>query len=314
MRKQNAFILKILMISIALMSLLLLIVYKNEDLKVSERTLIINKLINKTTIKTVEAEVSKKAKSNLPKDIMIHKVKQPLTQIQYEAEFLDMLDTRELTRTFNYINKNHKINEEDFQVISHALESVSAKHPEYMGYINEMNTKIVKNGYFTEITIFLIPKLALDNNKNIGEMLDLFELEAINVIEKLKSEGKISDTQTEKKKAKVLYTWVVQNTKYKNNNSIETYSGYGQLINGEAVCQGYVSSYNYLLRLVGIENVKGVSGHVDGQPHIWTEAILDGERVIIDVTFGDPVPDRGDKVDYKYFDINEMEIRKTHSW
>lgn len=303
------------MISIAFMFILLLLVYKNEDLKISESTLIINKLINKPIIKAVDTETSTNVKSNLPKDIMIHKVKQPVTQIQYEAELLDMLNTRELTRTFNYINKKqNKINDEDFQVISHALDSVSSKYPEYMGYINEMNTEIVKNGYFSEITILLIPKLALENNKDIGQMLDSFESKAINVIEKLKSEGKISETQTEKKKARALYTWIVQNTKYKNNNSIETYSGYGQIINGEAVCQGYVSSYNYLLRLVGIEDVKGVSGHVDGQPHIWTEAILDGERVIIDVTFGDPVPDRGIKVDYKYFDINEMELRKTHSW
>lgn len=148
----------------------------------------------------------------------------------------------------------------------------------------------------------------------IDEMLDAFELQAINVIEKLKNEGKISESQSEKEKARALYTWVVQNTKYVNRNSVETSSGFGQIINGEAVCQGYVSSYNYLLRLAGIEDVKGISGQVDGQNHIWTQAILDGKKVLIDVTFGDPLPDRGDKVDYKYFDISEMEIRKTHAW
>ena len=315
MRKLNAFIRKIVITLIGLTILLTLIVYIYDYLPSSEIGALINGLIDEPIVTDVDREVFKNTDSNLPKDIMIHKVEQPLTQNQYEAEFLDMLDSREFTRTIKYISKNQsKINEDDFQVISDALHSVSSKHPEYMGYIGEINTKIVNNGFTSEITIFLNPKLASANNKSIGEMLDDFESEAINVIAKLKLEGKINEGQTEKEKARALYTWVVQNTKYKNNNSIETFSGYGQMINGEAVCQGYVSSYNYLLRLVGIENVKGVSGHVDGEAHIWTEAILDGERILIDVTFGDPVPDRGEKVDYKYFDINEMDLRKTHTW
>ena len=316
MRKLNVFIRKIVILSIVVTILLTLVVYISDYLPSSDMAVLINRFNNKQPIvKSVDTVVSENAKSNLPKDIMIHKVKQPLTQNHYEAEFLDMLDKREFTRTFKYTSKNeHKNFDEDFKVISHALHSVSSKHPEYMGYIGEINTKIVNNGFLSELTIFLNPKVDLENNKSIGEMLDVFELQATSVIEELKQEGKISETQTEKEKARVLYTWVVQNTKYKNRNSIETFSGYGQMINGEAVCQGYVSSYNYLLRLVGIENVKGISGHVDGEPHIWTEAILDGERVLIDVTFGDPLPDRGDKVDYKYFDINEMELRKTHSW
>lgn len=315
MRRLNAFIRRIVIILIALTISLTLIVYINDYLPDLDIGVLINRIINKPSVETVDTEVLKDTNSNLPKDIMIHKVKQPLTQKQYEAEFLDMIERREFTRTFKYTSKNQfKNNEEDFQVISQALHSVSSKHPEYMGYVGEINTKIVNNGLTSELTIFLNPKSDLEDNKIISKMLDVFELEAINVIEKLKREGKISETQTEKERARALYTWVVQNTIYKNNNSIDPYSGYGQMINGEAVCQGYVSSYNYLLRLVGIENVKGIIGHVDGEPHIWTEAILDGERVIIDVTFGDPVPDRGDKVDYKYFDINEMELRKTHDW
>lgn len=315
MRKRNGFIIKTVLISMILVFSIALVISISDSFTKTEMGLAINKIINKPVVKTEDADLSKKVKSNLPKDIMIHKVEQPSTQNEYEAEFLDMLDTREFDRTFKYIGKKqNKTFEEEFQVISDAFYSVSSKHPEYMGYIGEINTEIASKGFSSEITIFLIPKSTLGNNKSVGEMLDEFELQAINVIEKLKREGKISVTQTEKEKARVLYTWVVQNTKYVNNNSVETSSGYGQIINGEAVCQGYVSSYNYLLRLIGIENVKGVSGHVDGEGHIWTEAKLDGERVIIDVTFGDPLPDREDKVDYKYFDINEKEIRKTHSW
>ncbi|MDY0234748.1 MAG: transglutaminase domain-containing protein [Gudongella sp.] len=315
MREQFALIRKILIVSVVIIMLMSLLINTDGDLTMAGMTDLINRMINKPIVGTEVAELSKNVNSNLPKDIMIHKVEQPSTQIEYEAEFLDMLDAREFNRSFNYFGKKkNKTFDEDYPVITDALYSISSKHPEYMGYIDELNTTIESNGFLSEVTIVLIPRATSGNNKSIDEMLDAFELQAINVMDKLKNEGKISETQTEKQKARALYTWVVQNTKYKNENSVETSSGYGQIINGEAVCQGYVSSYNYLLRLAGIENVVGISGEVDGQPHIWTEAILDGKRTIIDVTFGDPMPDRGDKVDYKYFDISEIEMRKTHTW
>jgi len=314
MKKQYAFIRKLLIISALLIMLVSLFINTDGDLTKTGITTLINNMVSKPIFETEDNDKSRNVNSNLPKNIMAHKVDQPSTKEEYEAEFLDMIDRREFSRKFNYIGKKQsKSIKEDFPVITDALHSISSQHPEYMSYIGEINTQIEGNGFLSEITISLIPRQTF-NNRNISQMLDEFEVGAINVIDGLKSEGKISENQSEKDKARAIYTWVVQNTKYLDRNSVATSSGFGQIVNGEAVCQGYVSSYNYLLRLSGIENVKGVSGQVDGQNHIWTEAILDGKRVIIDVTFGDPIPDRGEKVDYKYFDISETEIRKTHTW
>lgn len=115
-----------------------------------------------------------------------------------------------------------------------------------------------------------------------------------------------------------IHEYVVKNTAYDYDNYInetvpeDSYTAYGTLINGKAVCQGYADTMKLLLNLAGIE-AKVVVGYA-GEPHAWNLVKIDGEYYHLDATWDDPVPDAGDKVRYTYFNLSDEEISKDHEW
>ncbi len=146
-----------------------------------------------------------------------------------------------------------------------------------------------------------------------------FEDEAYLVNETLKADGTITEEMTETEIAEALYTYVTTSLEYDmdtyncDNTDDLSFTGYGAVVNGTAVCQGYTAFYNYLLKLNGIECI-GQSGTTsEGVGHIWTVAMLDGEKTYIDVTYGDPVPDKKGYTDYKYFDASKSFLSKDRT-
>ncbi len=156
-------------------------------------------------------------------------------------------------------------------------------------------------------------------DKNFINLQKTFEEEATKVNDSLKADGIITEEMTQKEIARVLYTYITTNLKYDldtyegtNENDL-AFTGYGAVVNGLAVCQGYTAFYNYLLKLNGIECI-GQSGITDnGVGHIWTVAILDGEKTYIDTTYGDPIPDRPGYTNYQYFDASKDFLSKDRS-
>jgi len=124
---------------------------------------------------------------------------------------------------------------------------------------------------------------------------------------------------TDVEKAKAIHDYIVKNTRYdyenyqKNTVPPESYTAYGVLIKGTGVCQGYSAAFNLLAKMAGIKSI-GVSGEGKGAAHAWNMVKLDGKVGYIDVTWDDPLPDRGDKVSYDYFNIGEDQIGKDHKW
>jgi hypothetical protein len=111
-------------------------------------------------------------------------------------------------------------------------------------------------------------------------------------------------------KAKILFEWVVFNTTYDYDFVMkDRQTGYGAMVDKIAVCEGYVSAYNLLLRMVGIKDVIGIVGYSEDAGHIWTRAVLDGKTVYIDPTWGDP---RNMNIDYDYFDIDRESLMQAH--
>lgn len=78
----------------------------------------------------------------------------------------------------------------------------------------------------------------------------------------------------------------------------ESYSMYGALIKGTAVCQGYAEAYLYLLREVGIYSYLCESSALY---HAWNIVEINGEEYHVDVTWDDPVYDVTGKVLHKNF-------------
>ncbi|REE78762.1 S-layer family protein [Paenibacillus taihuensis] len=101
---------------------------------------------------------------------------------------------------------------------------------------------------------------------------------------------------------------------YKNNTvPEESYTIYGSLMKGIAVCQGYAYSAQLLLTMAGIES-HIVTGTVDGARHAWNKVKIGGAYYNLDVTWDDPVPDVEGRLTYGYFNITDDELRRDHVW
>lgn len=68
-----------------------------------------------------------------------------------------------------------------------------------------------------------------------------------------------------------------------------------------------------LCKIVGID-VIGVTGHGNGGKHIWTYANLDGNKVYIDVTWGDPSEANDLTYDLSYFAVSDRALSSSHTW
>ena len=125
---------------------------------------------------------------------------------------------------------------------------------------------------------------------------------------------------TDLQKALRLHDWLLLNCRYDTSSPFAdtSYSEYGAIVNGIAVCSGYARAYKDLLTRVGVdaEYVVGwmtPSGSMNPQPHAWNTVTIDGEKYYVDVTADDPVPDSPGRTRYNYFLISDKVLSRNHS-
>lgn len=87
----------------------------------------------------------------------------------------------------------------------------------------------------------------------------------------------------------------------------ESYTLYGTLVSGLAVCEGYARTLQYLLRCCGIESY-GVFGSSDGQLHKWNLVKIDDKWYHVDLTWNDI----NDNLIWEYFNLTDSMISKDH--
>lgn len=143
-------------------------------------------------------------------------------------------------------------------------------------------------------------------------------LKSISVINEI-----IKLEMTELERVIVIHDYIVKSAEYAqgqyliNKNDKDIYNVYGLLMNNIAVCQGYADTFKMMLDLLKIENyvVQGIAAYPNGlQEHAWNLVKLDGEYYHIDSTWNDPIGNQKDKSSYKYFLMNDEDIRKDHKW
>lgn len=123
---------------------------------------------------------------------------------------------------------------------------------------------------------------------------------------------------TDLQKALKLHDWLLLNCRYDATCAYLSYSEYGAIVNGTAVCAGYARAYKDLLDRVGVE-AEYVGGYMapsagqNQQPHAWNVVTIDGKKYYVDVTADDPVPDSPGRTRHTYFLISENILKKDHS-
>lgn len=243
---------------------------------------------------------------------------QPETSEDFAQIFLYMglNDVYEYSVSLHHAKFDTAISSESKDIIKEGFSLAKGKYPECMSYTNKYAYVISSAALGSDL------KITLENddfsNEEITTMRTLFKLRAQGYIEALKKEGKLFDDMTDWDKAKAIYEWVVLNTTYDHSKQAVSQTGFGQMDNGTAVCEGYTATYNEMCRLVGIDlqGIRGDAGRTTKGPHIWTLADLDGTRVHIDATWGDPTGDHlpADYINYEFFAQSAAGMRPHHEW
>lgn len=128
----------------------------------------------------------------------------------------------------------------------------------------------------------------------------------------------VTEDMTDVQKAVALHDYLVVNCEYDYenylNNTIpaESYTAYGALVKGTAVCQGYALAYKYLLQEVGIPCYMVNSSTMN---HAWNMVELGGRRYQVDVTWDDPTWDSLGRVGHGNMFVSDkvLEERQKHS-
>ncbi len=89
-----------------------------------------------------------------------------------------------------------------------------------------------------------------------------------------------------------------------------SFSAYGALVEGKAVCAGYSRAMQLLLKRIGIPCTL-ITGR-DRQtetPHMWNLVTINGKNYHLDVTWDDA----DDRLIYNYFNVSTAQIEATHT-
>lgn len=110
----------------------------------------------------------------------------------------------------------------------------------------------------------------------------------------------------------MMHNYICQNVTY-DLNAPHPYSAYGALLEGRAVCDGYAKAFMLLARRTGIpcSYLSGTALNTAGTEwcsHAWNIVELNGEPVIVDVTWDDQA---GGTV-YTYFNVPDAWVAEDH--
>ncbi|MGG0658546.1 transglutaminase domain-containing protein [Rummeliibacillus pycnus] len=118
---------------------------------------------------------------------------------------------------------------------------------------------------------------------------------------------------TDFEKVYFVNKYLAQNIAYSSNATDGGHSAYAALFDHKAVCQGYALAAYRLLTEAGVDT-RYITGQVHGQNHAWNKVNVDGKWYNLDITWNDPIPDRGNQYRLNYFLISDQQLAKDHTW
>jgi len=179
---------------------------------------------------------------------------------------------------------------------------------------NEMILSHV-NGFIHVYNSYTTISTEYKNNGKITLRIDrLYTKDMIEKIDKKIKEIylKLYDkSKSPKENIKKIHDYIIDNTKYdmkyiEKNTSRLSNTAYAPLFDGYAICSGYTDLMALFLYEMGIYNIR-----VSNETHTWNLITLDGKKLVIDLTYDDPVSTDGkDNKRHSYFLVTSDELQK----
>lgn len=185
--------------------------------------------------------------------------------------------------------------------VAHIYEAVELDHPELF-WIDSAYTYI-KTGERFELNLFSWI------SKNDFKKYNKKFIKAVNT-----ALSGLDKKMSAMKRELYLHDYIVDSCKYDykiSDGKIAPYTPYGCLVRKNAVCEGYTSAFQLLLKYAGVEavTVKGADVDKPDTNHIWNAVKLKEDWVYTDITWDDA---DGKLSRYSYFNITLSQLMKTH--
>ncbi|MHC0037747.1 leucine-rich repeat domain-containing protein [Pseudoneobacillus sp. C159] len=130
---------------------------------------------------------------------------------------------------------------------------------------------------------------------------------------------------TDFQKVLALHDYLVDSVEYdvdtyfQGKDSPHSYTPYGSLIKGLAVCDGYSRAMDLLLKAAGFKTywITGDVKNFGWEGHSWNLVYLNGQYYHIDTTWNDPISMSGKNLGikrYHYFLLSDEQINRDHRW
>ena len=143
--------------------------------------------------------------------------------------------------------------------------------------------------------------------------------------EKLESKVKsilsqiIKPNMTDYQKELAVHDYLVENCEYdieavnSSKFKAESFTAYGALCLGLAVCEGYAEAASILLNRAGVET-KIITGTSKGVGHAWNLVKVGGEFYHLDITWMTLTWQAKNGIMYHYFNLTDSDISRDHQW
>ena len=140
----------------------------------------------------------------------------------------------------------------------------------------------------------------------------------------------ISGDMSDCEKALAIHDWIVYNAEYDANTlsqlpdfreDPDSDNPYGLLVNRKGICLGYVTAFQLLMDVLGVECIS-VQGESCGsssvwEAHAWNMIRLDGDWYVVDCTWDDPLVsvELGPVLRHRYFNVtSDFILEHSHRW
>ena len=165
--------------------------------------------------------------------------------------------------------------------------------------------------YYSQSGVITAVKLEFPYSKSVGDSKTAALKSKVNSIKA--GIPKTSDYD----KVKYIHDYIINHCRY-NNNAVSnadayptSFTAYGALVEGSAVCEGYAKAFSLLCNEVGVEALL-VTGKGKGEPHMWNMVKCNGQWYHMDVTWDDATLNGNDSIGYSYFNITTAQIKADH--
>ena len=208
-----------------------------------------------------------------------------------------------------------------FSIINNGWDEFTFYCPtEYEDCVKDIQTISANDTLLTDINNYASPfnsftsiETTYDDSGEINVKLKKLYTEAqikeINkVVDKIINDN-ISSDMSDEKKIRIIHDYIINNTEYdkvRNDTGDSKYqsnTAYGTLLEHQAICSGYADAMELFLNRFNIKNYK-----VASKTHVWNAVYVNNRWLHLDLTWDDPVSDRGPILDHKYFLVSNRDL------